>query len=424
MFYPSNNKRGTGVEPLTRRTRLFVATTTCTAIVTLCSGCLMPKKAPTSELLAPTKTSIAEKAIDALPQDTAKDSSLAAIEDFLQRTSQYRATEQAATANIPASPVLFPNKVEQESSTAKPAPTTTPPVEKVATNAEIAINAAPQTQRAMAIPAIMAVSIGSEEKSNTEAVVPPQTNTTNQAMDVHAGHMRPTFDDLLADLSEHAAEKADFVAEWRLRLAQLAAGRDKDAMETAKKLPEQQARLLTDMIDAVLAVRDAARNPLLSGETALATVDDLRDTLADRADPSVQSIAFCRKVSTFGVFEKMSRKDFVAGRKIQTIVYSEIRNLRAQRTTDDRFETRLSTRMAIYSDSGEIVWQRDEPEIVDLCSKRRTDFFIAQRIALPATLPAGPYVLKVLVEDKLGGRASESTHDFEIFAPVAIAQGE
>ncbi len=425
MFYLSNHNRGTGVAHSWLRAPICIAC--CACIVALSSGCLAKKKSRLSELLAPHGDSVAEGSSSSSPgaaKDAATDNSLAAIEEFLQRTSQYRATGSDSAMGIPASPVLFP----KEGDKVMPAPIeergATTPVESVTTNAQITIEDAHERRPAIPIPAVVAVSIGSSKTVETRPVEQQATKATNLAMDVRANPMRPTFDDLLADLAKQVEEKKDFDAQWRLRLGQLAAGRDEDAMAIVKKLPEDQARLLTDLIDAAMAVRDAARDPLLNGETALATVDDLRDTLADRADPSVESIAFCRKVSTFGVYEKMSREDFVAGRKIQTIVYSEIRNLRAQRTTDDRFETRLSTRMAVYSDNGNIVWERDEPEIVDSCSQRRTDFFIAQRISLPATLPTGPYVLKVLVEDKLGGRASESMHEFEIFAPVSVAQGQ
>lgn len=439
MFYLSSINRGTDVGVAVEvgvvafwqpaRARALGAAIAGLAIVTLCGGCLLQNKTPLSKLLTPNQPPVAEAAIEETPKDkdVEKDNSLAAIEDFLARTSQYRAKEDAAT-NIPASPVLFPNsreKVVAASDTKREvaAPEVATPIDTIASNARITIDPTPQNQPAIPIPAIVAVSIESPDTDKDATKQPEENNATNQAMDVRVDPTRPTFDDLLADLAAQAEEKADFTALWRLRLAQLAAGRDEEARAIDNRLPEHQATLLADLIDTAMAVRDAARNPLLSGETALATVEDLRDTLADRADPSVRSIAFCQKVSAFGVFEEMSSKDFVAGRKIQTIVYSEIRNLRAQRTVDDRFETRLSTRLAIYSDSGEIVWERDEPEIIDRCSRRRTDFFIAQRISLPATLPAGPYVLKVLVEDKLGGRASESTYDFEIYAPIAVATG-
>ena len=69
------------------------------------------------------------------------------------------------------------------------------------------------------------------------------------------------------------------------------------------------------------------------------------------------------------------------------------------------------------------MWRHEEPEIVDRCRRRRKDFFIAQRIALPPTLSAGDYVLKVLVEDKLTGRADEATYPIVLVSPVSLATG-
>ena len=77
----------------------------------------------------------------------------------------------------------------------------------------------------------------------------------------------------------------------------------------------------------------------------------------------------------------------------------------------------------VLSADGKSMWQREEPEIKDICRQRRTDFFLAQRVTLPPTLPAGEYVLKVYVEDKLSGRASEATHPFTIIEQATLTAG-
>ena len=69
------------------------------------------------------------------------------------------------------------------------------------------------------------------------------------------------------------------------------------------------------------------------------------------------------------------------------------------------------------------MWHYEEPDIEDLCRQRRMDFFIAQRVALPPTLPAGEYVLKVLVEDKLSGRAHEAVYPLTISSGFSAAKG-
>jgi len=419
-----NNQRGRRIvfSCLAARNRITFLSLAEIAILAVGGGCIARNKASLTGFVSP-KKSVTPKQVETPPQETKNDESLAAIEEFLERTSQYRAAEESARTGTP-DPVVFDSQKNRDLISTPDGPERTAVPQKTSTaNAQISIDAANNSTPPMPIPAILAVSIDSAEGDNRISRKPESNNATNEAMNVRLDPTRPTFDDLVVELSSQAEKEKNFDTQWRLRLAQLATGHDEDASKTGGDLPEDQATLLRNMINAAIAVRDAARDPLQTGETALATVENLRDALADRADPSVVFIAFCQKVSAFGVFEKMSSKEFVAGRKIQTIVYSEIRNLRAQRTPDDQFETRLSTQLEIYSDGGKIVWQREEPEIVDTCRQRRNDFFIAQRITLPATLPAGPYVLKVLVEDKLGGRATESTYDFEIFAPVSVASG-
>ncbi len=230
-------------------------------------------------------------------------------------------------------------------------------------------------------------------------------------------------DRIISTLKTRAAGSNDFESEWRLRLVQLAFQPDAEAAEVSPDISQEARSLLTALIRAAVAVRRAMRNPLLVGEEALAGVNELREVLTRRADPVVTAVAFCRKVVTFGVYEEMAAGDFVAGRTIQTIVYSEIRNFQSDRTDDGKFRTRLATRLEVLTADGQSVWQHEEPEIADFCRRRRTDFFIAQRIALPPTLPAGDYVLKVMVEDKRSGRVSETSTPFVISSAISLAKG-
>jgi hypothetical protein len=119
----------------------------------------------------------------------------------------------------------------------------------------------------------------------------------------------------------------------------------------------------------------------------------------------------------------MPETDFVAGRTLRTIVYSEIANFGSELTEDGHYRTQLATRLEILTADGRSVWDREEPEIVDLCRRRRNDFFIAQRVTLPPTLPADDYVLKVLVEDRLTGKVDEVAHRFAIRSALSAARG-
>ena len=216
----------------------------------------------------------------------------------------------------------------------------------------------------------------------------------------------------------HAAAEAaqNFDGEWRLRLTQLALNRDSEASAVSSSISEESRTLLTALIHAAQAVRFAANNPDYVDQDVLKRVDELRSVVALRADLSVPMVALCSKVTTFGVYETMDASAFVAGVPTEAIVYTEIGNIRSEPTPNGRFLTSLGTRLELLDSEGRRVWKHEEPSIEDECRRRRKDFFIAQRLTFPATLPAGEYVLKLQVEDKLSGRISEAATDLVVMS--------
>jgi len=68
----------------------------------------------------------------------------------------------------------------------------------------------------------------------------------------------------------------------------------------------------------------------------------------------------------------------------------------------------LGETVELYDANGQSVWRQAHDQIPDLCRRARRDFFLAVEVALPATLPAGTYSLKVTVEDKLSATADQA----------------
>jgi hypothetical protein len=225
----------------------------------------------------------------------------------------------------------------------------------------------------------------------------------------------------LDHLRSRAEAAQTFDNEWLLRLTQLALNRDAEAVAVSSALPEQSRTLLALLIGAAQAVRAVVHGAAVTDADVLRQVDDLRSALAQRADPMVHTVQLCSKVMTFGVYEEMVPAEFTAGYPIQTIVYSEIGNLRSEASADGRYRTQLSTRLEILTATGESVWIHEEPEIIDDCRRRRRDFFIAQRVTIPGTLPAGEYVLKVQVEDRLASRLGEGATRFAVSSKLGSA---
>jgi hypothetical protein len=318
-------------------------------------------------------------------------------------------------------PVVIGTSVSQPGSPPVPPPSAH---DAAYANTQVSILESGPGKTPIPVPAVESVTIHWKQREAETPATPARTNASNAPLDMQSTGAATTLERMVPALQQQLASDKDFTAEWRLRMVQLALDRDSDASLVSPNLPEDSRALLTAVVGTAAAARNLIRNPMLTGEEALQQVDGLRQFLSNKADPVVSVIALCRKVVTFGSYEEMASEDFVAGRPIQTIVYSEIRNLRAENGGEGgMFETRLSTRLEALTADGKSVWQHEEPEIVDHCRRRRTDFFIAQRITLPPILPAGEYVLKVLVEDKLSGKVGEASQAFAVHSPVSVAKG-
>ncbi len=410
------------------------------ALVGLSAGCAGSRRqllAATGRTITP-GGSVAES--DALgkkvePLDPEVQDSLAAIEDFLARTKGYQrwpAPAALGTSMFTGNPKFNPTAsppIDEGFKPAQPAPSPFP-IQQQLTNNKLAVmqgDASPvftvTTTPRRAIPALRSVAIRWSEPSIDESQQPAPSNSTNVAFNAQSAKEVFSLDRLLGQMEQQATTRRDFASEWQLRLAQLVTDRDEDARNISHHLPSQSQRILATLIETAMSIRNLGRNPMLTGEEALAHATDLRQLLAKQADPVVSAVAFCRRVGTFGVYDPMTSDDFVAGHSIEAIVYSEVANLSSELNSEGLFETRLSTRLEVLTADGESVWQHEEAEIIDVCRRRRTDFFVVQRVTLPPTLPVGDYVLKVLVADRLSGRADEAAHAFAISSPLSVARG-
>ncbi len=353
-------------------------------------------------------------------KDEAQQTTLAAVEEFLSRTQQYQ-TPGAREGTLAPGGDALPAAGDHPQA---------PPykggglADQAFANTQVTLADSEPAKPNLAIPAVQAVTVRVPESKKSPAGEPVKSNVANAPLDTRAEDGVALSDKLIAQLRSEAQGGKSWQAEWRLRLTQLAFEQDADAGRVSSELSEPMRSILAALIGAGIAVRNSGADPIAPADEALERVEQLLLAVRERADPKVSAVALCRKVATFGVYEEMSTEEFVSGRSIQTIVYSEIANLRATQGEDGFFETRLGTRLEVLSADGLSYFQREEPEIVDRCRTRRTDFFLAQRITLPPTLPAGDYVLKVMVEDKLANRADEASTMFTIVSPVSVARGK
>jgi len=234
--------------------------------------------------------------------------------------------------------------------------------------------------------------------------------------DEHADGGPNPSDRVFHDFEQRAADApGDVEARWRLGLLALATGRPQSARvgETAE-MSERLALLLQHSMRAVEAISRAFENPTSDVEAAVDAIESLRSVLKERADIEIPSVALCSRVQAFGVYDELGDGAFMPKSVNQAIVYFEIENFTSHPDDDGRFRSLLADHFEVLNPEGEVLWTQDERSIEDLSRSRRADFFVAQRIALPATLDAGDYVLKITVEDRLASKRTQAIHSFHI----------
>ncbi len=405
--------------------RVIVATAACVALGAV-GGCASwagfrpatQKPQPPS----PHPASLPIKANDEPPPEV-----LTSVEEFLERTREYRHSATAPTQSTrareshreePPTPSSFAlrNTAGSHEGAASVKPLTV-------ANSQVFLSNPPTADALPAPPVVESVTVRVPQTPAARLESPsPVTRTTNESLEVRVNDDSTLGERFVGVLSKRAATTADFDAEWALRWTQLALQRDDEAADISPAFPKDQSGLFAALIRAAVAVRTLLRSTEADAGPTLTAVDELRKSLGERADPEVSAVALCRRVLTFGTYEELGAGELVAGRTNQAIVYCEIRNLRTETTAEGMFRTRLATRLELLSKEGRSVWQQEEPEIVDLCRRSRRDFFIAQRITLPANLTAGDYTLKVMVEDKLSQRVNEEIVSVNLVHAGSIAK--
>lgn len=248
----------------------------------------------------------------------------------------------------------------------------------------------------------------------------PATNTQVAPADwpnVTGATARPADADALATAVKAAEQQAarypaDFRTQLRLRMLYLTAGRQRDAAAPwpAGNAAEQQ--LLADWVSAAVALTSADPSDTTTPDEALAAIERVRERLAAQAALKIRTVQIVSRVDGFGVVTPFAENVFGPGQWI--IAYSELDHFTSRHEKEGRWRTELSLRIEVLSADGKSFQVQEDPEVVDYSVNRRQDFFLARRLRLGNDLPAGQYVMKVAIEDKLGGKVAESLVRFQV----------
>ncbi|MEX2186895.1 MAG: hypothetical protein WD875_08885 [Pirellulales bacterium] len=237
-----------------------------------------------------------------------------------------------------------------------------------------------------------------------------------------------TIRSLEAELAS-AAEGDDKVRrEALLRLLYLVADRLDDA---ARPVPadKSEQQFWIDWLYGTSVYLDRRATPH-DGQRAAVAADRLREAvnrLGEQANLAVSNLAFCRRVTSFGVYEPFASKgpkpaagqspqyEFAANQEV--LLYAEVRNF-ASVPTEKGYHTQLRPSYQIFDIQGRrlgSVVELDESH--DYCQRPRTDFFVCYHIYLPTRIDPGAYKLKLTIEDVHGHKVHENSVDFSIKAP-------
>ncbi len=176
-------------------------------------------------------------------------------------------------------------------------------------------------------------------------------------------------------------------------------------------LSAEDREVLTVLMDGLSNFRTILRNDsnmLLSRKVR--PLIEMSDRLRSQSELTLPTVALCKSVKGFGLYEPIDADHIVAGKETRAIVYCEVANFASQLDDKQQWQTKLTHEMVLYNEAnGMRVWRKPVEPITDSCRNRRHDFYTFSIVQLPATLPVGQYVLKVTVVDQQANRVAESS---------------
>ena len=186
--------------------------------------------------------------------------------------------------------------------------------------------------------------------------------------------------------------------EQQLRLLYAIDGRLDDAVKGIESLSEPQREAYKHLMFGLVtwleedeAHREPARNARVLRSLREATVE-----LSAASKLDLKNLAFCQSVEHFGGFTQFPSNEFQP--KQQVILYVEVDNFAATEK-GTQFETELQGSYQIFDAAGNVVAERKLLLDRELCRNYRRDYFLAYRIYMPESIPAGRYRLELTIED-------------------------
>jgi hypothetical protein len=284
---------------------------------------------------------------------------------------------------------------------------TPPPAPSIASSVASPIASAPAAARVVA---------PSSQPAGEAALAPTTRRSVPAAFEIgnlssHANNRSAEAD---PTLSLPVAKSATLINQFDAQLARII--HDQAPDDSFLTAPTEERELVDSVLSAIADFRETLRDEsgLLADKSA--PMLKLSQRIAEQIPLTLPTVALCRSVQQFGVYDPIEPARFAAGAQTPVIIYCEVEHFRSHQS-ESQWETKLSYEAVLYSDSDHpmAVLSKKPANIIDHCRNRRRDFFLADRMTLPATLPAGKYLLKVTVIDQLANHVAEKS------IPITIA---
>ena len=138
------------------------------------------------------------------------------------------------------------------------------------------------------------------------------------------------------------------------------------------------------------------------------------DRLKEEAKLSIHNLNFCRKISSFGSYERFRRDDFTAGQPV--LVYCEIDNFKSTPVADGKYKTLLTSRIEIFKGDarGRMIDSVTFKPTEDLCRSARRDYFHSYELTIPQNIGLGPHTLVLTIEDQATGKKASQSVTFVV----------
>ncbi len=238
-------------------------------------------------------------------------------------------------------------------------------------------------------------------------VLPEFTQARTEAPVLQAAVVpaEPTFDEALAVLRKHAAERG---LNGALALALLDGGTGKgDALATLAPVDQQ---VVGDLLGALDRMAVEAPGETLS-DRAGPLLDAAKRWQAD-ADLTLPKLALASRVDSFGVYTP-AEATFEGGRRHSVIIYCEVANFQSDKK-EGWYTTKLAQQESLIAADGLVVWRPSAEEVEDKSMNQRRDFYLVKKMTIPDNLGAGKYTLRMTVTDRTSGKLAMVTMPLEI----------